>query len=202
MRLRTLLPILFLALSTAAHATHVPPFFESVVYDGTITAADTGFSGSLTDSDGYDFYAIDVLSGQSVVFDFSSTTLLPNIHVYDGIGVAGDTVGSLGEVLYDYDNSVTNSISGITWEADMDYSATLVISTWLGEVGDYNLTVVGAAPEETDDPAPIGMEEEMDREPEPTPEMGDPSAVPEPASLVAWALLCACVAPIAWRRRK
>ena len=200
MHFRTLLTLLLLTCCAVVHATHVPPSTASVIYDGAITASDTDFSGSLTSSDGYDFFTIDVLSGQSVVFDVSSPTLLPNIHVYGGVGTAGDTVAGLGDELFDFDNSVSNSISGVTWTPMMDYSATVVLSTWLGEVGDYNLTVIGAAA--AVEPENPEVEEEMGGEtPQPEPEMGDPTAVPEPASLVAWALLFACVVPVALRRR-
>lgn len=130
-----------------AHATHNPSSNAVVTYNGDLAPLVTvsGLISLPTNPNGYDWYRIEVTSGTLISATATRTSgdLLPNLFLYQGAVNDGQTVAAFPGPIRD---STTNSNqSTVTFNFTPTFSglATLGVSTWTGQTGNYNLVGTG-----------------------------------------------------------
>lgn len=145
---RTTLLAALATYSAVALATHVPDPPEVIEYDGSLSTI-VPVEGSIgwdDPVDGYDWYCIDVTSGQEVeiLAERTSGDILLNLGAKEGLAGPGGTSGSLPT----YANTSNDFQADVNFVFTPDFSGpvTLWVSTWLFEDGGtYEIQITSGA---------------------------------------------------------
>ncbi len=139
---------LALVASSAAFASHVPPGPTVVNYLGTLPI-DANATGSINSSgqDGYDFYCIGLTAGRTVTLGASSANgLFPNLILLSSIAAPGATYSTISASnVSEADNSSAASVN-LAFTPTISGNYTVVVSTFTGQSGTYQLGGSGFTP--------------------------------------------------------
>jgi hypothetical protein len=133
--------------SGAAHATHNPSGDVVVTYNGDLAPMVTasGLISLPTNPNGYDWYRIEVTSGTLISATATRTSgdLLPNLFLYQGVVNDGQTVAAFPGPLRGTTENSNQAAVTFNFTPTFTGLATLGVSTWLGQTGNYNLVGTG-----------------------------------------------------------
>ena len=145
---RTTLLAALAGYSAVALATHNPDPSEAIEYDGSLSTI-VPVEGSIgwdNPIDGYDWYCIDVTSGQEVeiLVERTSGDILPNVGALQGLAGPGGTAGSLPGFA-GTDNDFQADVNFV-FTPDFSGPVTLWVSTYfLEEGGTYEIQITSGA---------------------------------------------------------
>jgi hypothetical protein len=146
--LRAVAGVLAVVASAALLASHIPPSNTVVVYSGTLQR-----DGSQTDAinssgqDGYNFYCINVTTGQPLSLVATSTnSLVPNLTLISTVAGASAPYSSISSnTVSSTSNSSAASIT-LAFTPTTTGTYTVVVSTWNDQSGTYTIGGTGFDP--------------------------------------------------------
>lgn len=137
--------------TTTGNAAYVGDLHDGSVFD------------EVTLTGGVDWYTFNLIAGQEATITVTSGdigNLLPNVSIFDGVAAAGETIGDAGlnEIfagLLTASNDSSSSVTG-TFTSATDVVFSLLVTTWFGQTGTYDISCVGCSTEDIGaDPVPL-----------------------------------------------